>query len=174
MVLCTFVLSVAVAFAQNQHVITPVLQTQNVSPGNPVTLQVNYSTRNANGESVAILSSGIAPLLLHFDPNQLSSLMVMNPLPDDLTLAGSQQNDRQNFDGDPMTTRRLNFQWVSTSVDWPAGDFVNTNSVILFTVTFTASPTFSGTTIRFTDGNGLGSSQGFTLPIQSITLNAAQ
>ncbi|MEZ6132141.1 MAG: Calx-beta domain-containing protein [Planctomycetaceae bacterium] len=132
------------------QVITATPTSQNIVPGEDVSIDVAYSTLDDTGNVPADpgLQTTTLGLRLHYD----SSVLTFNdPLNNVFTTNLTQQADQEDtsdFDNDATTDRFINVAWTDIGAMWPGTS--NTQPVALFTANFTTAAEFTGTTtVRF-------------------------
>ena len=126
------------------QIITPVLNTETASPGDIITIDVNYETADPS-EAPALGTV----FRLHWDSSQLEfdpATGLENIFPFGVQPTGGIEEDVEDFDGDPDTDKYFIQSWIDTSNSWPN---LLDPAPTLYTASFTALEGFSGSTIDF-------------------------
>jgi len=146
------------------QVITLDPPTQTVSPGDPVSITVTYSTAEPVDETLLGLG-----LRIHYDSSMLtwttfSDVFAFGKIGED----SSPYNDVADFDGDPSTDKYLTIAWADLLGQWPGE---GTTTLDLYTANFTASPSFTSgsTTVNFSASS---TTVGYSLDAKSAIINA--
>lgn len=136
----------------------------------PVSFEVVYDT--ANPEDPTLTGLG---LRIHYNSEEATNLALSDVLTTSL-IQQQEQDDTQDFDGDPETDKFFLVAWADVQGNWP-GD----TPIPLYTVDFTTGTDFRGTTFNFTSsstatGRDL-DAESFTViggPAQVISTNPTQ
>ena len=125
-----------------QQIITPDPLTQEVTEGNPASIDVNYTT--SDGDETL---SGLG-LRLHWDSSQLTFVDLTSVWVGDFVSADNTcQVDGSDFDGDASTDCYVNVVWNSVSSEFP-GD--SNTPTLLYTANFTSNvPSANSTDVNF-------------------------
>ncbi len=123
--------------AEQKITITPSSLT--ASPDETVTFDVIYETANPEDESL----SGLG-LRLHYDSTALTFNSLDNRLQTSLQpFGGTQQDDTDDLDSDPVTDSFVLLSWADFTQNWPGA---GSTPATLYSASFTAAPDFSGPT----------------------------
>jgi hypothetical protein len=122
----------------------------------PVSFEVVYDT--ANPEDPTLTGLG---LRIHYNSSEATNLQLSDILNTSL-IQQQEQDDTQNFDGDPETDKFFLVAWADVQGNWP-GD----TPIPLYTVDFTTGTDFRGTTFNFTSSS---TATGRTLDAESFTV----
>jgi hypothetical protein len=122
----------------------------------PVSFEVVYDT--ANPEDPTLTGLG---LRIHYNSSEATNLQLSDILNTSL-IQQQEQDDTQNFDGDPETDKFFLVAWADVNGNWP-GD----TPIPLYTVDFTTGTDFRGTTFNFTSSS---TATGRTLDAESFTV----
>lgn len=142
-----------------EQIITPIPASENVIAGQPVSVQVDYSTANPLDNTLAGLG-----LRIHWDSTKLTLIDLSNQLSAGLQPAGVPEADSSDFDSDPTTDTFVVVPWIYVGGQWPGAQvtlpvelytahFMVAASIVpgtTTTVNFSASSTASGYTLQST------------------------
>lgn len=150
--------------AGNQ-VVTPLPSSFTGLPGEPVRVDLIYSTSDPRNPAV----SGLG-LRIHFDSRRLVFANFANLLATSLFFQQSPQPDTNDFDGDLATDQFALVSWVDFNAAWPGSDPAR-----LLTANFTIASGLQGsTTIRFTSSATAGGYGFASSPVTVSRDNARQ
>jgi hypothetical protein len=140
----------AASFGQEQNIDPNPVSLSNVLPSTPVQVVVVYTTSNPVQETTGV---GVRT---HWNSSQLTFDTRTNIFPTSVTGCPGATADTMDFDSDPLTDMYVACAWADLNPDddfdgtpgepgelWPAGP---TN---LYTMNFTTTAGFTGTTVRF-------------------------
>jgi len=141
----------------DQQVITPNPTMRIVSPGNPVSIDVNYTT---NPIDPTLTGLG---LRIHYDSSQLTYNDSTNLLSTGFIQQSSPMDDTADYDEDATTDKYVLVSWADMTGYWP-----NQDSARLLTANFTSVGTASGSThVNFSASS---TASGWTLEATSAAI----
>lgn len=130
------------------QVVTAMPATQAVVPGNAVSIDVQYSTLDDQGNPAQEQATALG-LRFHYNSSVLTFNNLSNVFPTGLTAQADQLETLAESDGDPDTDRFINVAWFDFGGNWPGA--ANTQPLDLYTANFTTAAGFTGTTtLNFT------------------------